>query len=181
MNPTLPQAIVDEALAEDLAAAKAEYLGEFRSTSPRSYPVRLSKPVSWRTASSSARSRAYGTALRGHLGGRGDDAALAIAHRDAESQKIVVDLIRRWRPPFSPDCRGRWSTQYNPTACRTYWATATRRSLRSRRFETRGVKYGRSSGNVWSHNANSQVLKSRSQLYLEMLPRLCSREIELLR
>ena len=30
MNPTLPQSVVDEALAEDLQAAKSEYLGEFR-------------------------------------------------------------------------------------------------------------------------------------------------------
>ncbi len=30
MNPTLPQSVVDEALAEDLASAKAEYLGEWR-------------------------------------------------------------------------------------------------------------------------------------------------------
>ncbi|MBA7673324.1 hypothetical protein ES703_81519 [subsurface metagenome] len=30
MNPTLPQEIVDEALAEDLQAAKSEYMGEFR-------------------------------------------------------------------------------------------------------------------------------------------------------
>ena len=30
MNPTLPQRIVDEAMAEDKQAAKSEYLGEFR-------------------------------------------------------------------------------------------------------------------------------------------------------
>ena len=30
MNPTLPQRVVDAAMAEDLAAAKSEYMGEFR-------------------------------------------------------------------------------------------------------------------------------------------------------
>lgn len=30
MNPTLPQSVVDEAIAEDFQAAKSEYLGEFR-------------------------------------------------------------------------------------------------------------------------------------------------------
>ena len=30
MNPTLPQRVVDRAMVEDLASAKAEYLGEFR-------------------------------------------------------------------------------------------------------------------------------------------------------
>ena len=30
MNPTLPQSIVDDAMAEDMQAAKSEYMGEFR-------------------------------------------------------------------------------------------------------------------------------------------------------
>src|SRR5262249_22787831 len=30
MNPTLPQSVVDEALAEDVQAARSEWLGEFR-------------------------------------------------------------------------------------------------------------------------------------------------------
>src|SRR5262249_47780800 len=30
LNPCLPQSVVDEAMADDMAAAKSEYLGEFR-------------------------------------------------------------------------------------------------------------------------------------------------------
>jgi hypothetical protein len=30
MNPTLPQRVVDQAMADDMAAAKSEYMGEFR-------------------------------------------------------------------------------------------------------------------------------------------------------
>lgn len=36
-------------------------------------------------------------------GGRSDSAALAIAHFDPDSKQIIVDAVRRWQPPFSPE------------------------------------------------------------------------------
>jgi hypothetical protein len=47
-------------------------------------------------------------------------------------------------------------------------------------FESRGVRYEKATTNPWSNNPTAKVAKNKSQLYLELLPRLCSGEIELL-
>lgn len=47
-------------------------------------------------------------------------------------------------------------------------------------FETRGIRYTRCTTNPWSQDLRSQVAKPKSQLYLELLPRLQSQEVQLL-
>lgn len=101
MNPTLPQAVVDAALREDYAAAKSEYLAEFRddvaayvdrtvveAATDDDTPERLPRPHTTYTAFADL------------SGGRNDDAALAIAHRAGE--QIIIDYARRWKPPHNP-------------------------------------------------------------------------------
>ncbi|WP_221435603.1 hypothetical protein [Algisphaera agarilytica] len=101
MNPTLPQKVVDDALREDYAAAKSEYLAEFRddvaayvdrsvveAATDAGTPERLPRPHT-----------AY-TAFADLSGGRNDDAALAIAHKEGE--RVIIDYARQWRPPHNP-------------------------------------------------------------------------------
>lgn len=165
MNPTLKQSLVDDALAEDLAAAKAEYLGEFRDDVanflPREVIERLVVPG--RKELMSGRQH---IAFCDISGGRGDDAALAIAHK--RDRTVVIDLVERHRPPFNPYeiCRKMAET------CRRYgvhrivgdWYGA---EFVARAFQACDIRYQRSE-------------KNKSDLYLELLPRLCSGEIELL-
>jgi len=167
MNPTLPQSVVDDAMAEDLQAAKSEYLGEFRDDVVQFLDRALIEQyvIPHRSELQPRRDRDY-FAFADLSGGRGDDAALAIAHRD--SRKLILDFVRRWRPPFDPR-----------HVCEEMVEELKRFSIRRVRgdnyaaefvagaFRSNGVRYTKSE-------------LPASGLYLELLPRLCSGEIELL-
>jgi len=167
MNPTLSQSIIDEAMAEDLQAAKSEYLGEFRDDIaafiPRAVVEQLVVPG--RKELPPDKHRSY-SAFVDVSGGRGDDSTLAIAHR--EGSKIVLDLLHRWRPPFNPHSV---IAKMADTIARyhTYQVTGDNYAAEfvSRAFSSCGIGYRKSE-------------KSASVLYAELLPKLCSQEIELL-
>jgi hypothetical protein len=100
-------------------------------------------------------------------GGRNDDAALAVAHR--EGRKVILDLLRVWRAPFNPysvieemadELKRNWKLKR--ITGDFYGAEFTASA-----FNGCGVRYTRSE-------------KPKSRLYLELMPILCSGEIELL-
>src|SRR5262245_44587375 len=106
MNPTLPETVVLQALEEDEAAARAEYLAEFRSdvealltreaveacVEPDRFEVGRLPNVRY-------------SAFVDPSGGSADSMTLAIAH--AEDGVAVLDCLRERRPPFSPERRCR--------------------------------------------------------------------------
>lgn len=167
MNPTLPQSVIDEALAEDRQAAKSEYLGEFRDDVADFISRDILDPL----VATGCRVRAWQPRTRYHAfadlsGGRADDAALAIAHM--EERKVVVDLVRRWRPPFNPHR----AIQEMVMVLRDYGISHVTgdnyaAEFVARAFESNGIRY-------------TQADRPKSRLYSELLPRLCSGEIVLL-
>lgn len=167
MNPMLPQSVVDDALAEDLQAAKAEYLGEFRDDVaeflPRSVMEQL--VVSGRKELLPCPDARY-AAFADLSGGRSDDAALAIAHK--VDRRVVVDFLKRWRPPFNPHevCQ-QMVEELRRYGLRRVTGDNYAADFVSRAFEGCGINY-------------QKAEKSKSMLYAELLPRLCSGEIELL-
>lgn len=100
-NNTLPKSVVDDAMADDPIAAKAEWLGEFRddvtgylepelvASLARAAPLELPP-----------RPDIQYTAFADASGGRGDAFAIAVAH--LEDDKIVIDACRATSPPFDP-------------------------------------------------------------------------------
>lgn len=101
LNPSLPEKVVLRALERDEAAAKAEFLGEFRADLENfisreqveriTIPGRVEiPPIAGVTY--------YG--FTDPSGGAKDSFTLAIAH--CEKEKIILDCIREKRPPFSP-------------------------------------------------------------------------------
>jgi hypothetical protein len=167
MNETLPQKVVDQALADDLQAAKSEYLGEFRDDVSAFLPPELVEQlvVPGRKELPFDRRRTY-WAFADVSGGRGDDAAMAICHRD--DRTVVIDKLCRFRPPFNPhqvirqmsDELKRWGLTraigdaYGAEFCSTTFAAC-------------GVQYLRCD-------------KNKNVLYAELLPKICANEIELL-
>jgi hypothetical protein len=102
MNPELPAELVEGALAEDEAAARSEWLAEFRadleSFADREAVERCVVP------SRSELPRRTGVtyfAFADPSGGKADSFTLAIAHREKDA--AVVDALRERRPPFNPD------------------------------------------------------------------------------
>lgn len=169
MNPTLPQSVVDEAMAEDLAAAKSEFGGEFRDDVALWLPREAIEPciVAGRKELLAKPGIRY-VAFVDVSGGRSDDAALGIAHRDDERKKSILDCERRWKAPFTPavvvadmvDVLTSYGIRH--VTGDSYGAEWVAQS-----FGRHGIRYAKAD-------------KNKSQLYLELLPRICSGEVELL-
>jgi hypothetical protein len=166
MNPTLPQSVVDEALAEDLQAARSEYLGEFRDDvsafMERTLVERL--VVEGRTELAPRTGPRY-FAFADVSGGRSDDAALAVGHR--EGRTVVMDVLRRYRPPFSPqEVIALMAQEVKRFGLRRVTGDNYAAEFVARAFEACGINY-------------LKCEKTKSALYAELLPRMCSAEIEL--
>ena len=102
MNPSLPERVVIEAMERDEAAARAEYLAEFRTdvetfisretVDACTIPDRLELPPITGIGYS---------AFVDPSGGSKDAMTLGIAHRDREV--VILDAVRSRKPPFSPE------------------------------------------------------------------------------
>jgi hypothetical protein len=104
MNPTVPQRVIDAALAADEHAARSEYLAEWRRdvvawlSGEQLEPVILSGIASLPPVS--------GRVYRGHMdaasGGGSDAMTGAVAYYDPEIDASVLAATIEIKPPFSP-------------------------------------------------------------------------------
>jgi hypothetical protein len=167
MNETLPQRVIDEAMAEDLQAAKSEYLGEFRDD----IAAFISREVVEQLVAEGRYELSPVPGTRYHAfcdvsGGRSDDAALAIAHK--QGRKVIVDFVRRYRPPHNPyECCADMCRELRRFGLSFVHGDNFGADWVAQAFKACGIRYRRAE-------------KPKSQLYAELLPRLCSGEIELL-
>lgn len=103
MNPTISQETVDEALADDETAARAEWLACWREdvTALLSAADLAAVTIPDRTELP-PNSRFPAMAFCDPAGGTGKDSfALAVGHR--EQDRVIVDKVVEIRPPFDPD------------------------------------------------------------------------------
>ncbi len=102
MNPAVPQEIVDKALEEDEPRARAEYLAEFRTDIEGflSRDVVEACVIEGRRELPALDGERY-FAFCDPSGGANDSFTLAIGHE--EKRRVVIDLVRERRAPFSPD------------------------------------------------------------------------------
>jgi hypothetical protein len=167
MHPGVPQRTIDEALERDPAWASSEYLAEFRTDLEQF----LSKEAVEACVSRSVFERAPidGVAYRAGVdpsGGSGDSMTLAIGH--VEAGVAVIDAIRERKPPFRPE------------ACVAAFAELLKRY---RVTAICGDRYG----GEWPRDAFKRhgvdyvpAIKPKSDLYLELLPRINSGQLDLL-
>jgi len=168
MNPTLSEDVVAEALAEDLQAAKSEYLGEFRDDIciwlPREVIESIVIKGRKELLPNTSKIQYFGFA--DVSGGRSDDAGLAIGHKT--ERKVVIDFLKRYRSPHNPYqivaamCGELGRYKIKRIVGDNYSAEFVKNA-----FEQNGIRYEKSE-------------LPKSGLYLELLPRICSGEIELL-
>ena len=167
LNPTIDPAIIAAALEEDPAAARAEWLAEFRDD----ISAYLADEAIEACISPDVLERGYVPGVQYQAfcdpsGGASDSMTLAIGHADATV--AVLDAIREVRPPFSPDDVVAEFAQL----------------LKSYRISTiRGDRYG----GEWVAEAFKKAGiaytpadLSKSDIYRDFLPRLNSREVDLL-
>jgi hypothetical protein len=100
MNPQLPQAVIDRALAEDAPKARAEFLNQWREDLSDFLPLDVIEAVTaWGTTERAPQKGIKYFAFADAAGGTGKDSfTLAIGH--LESDTVVIDLIRERAPRF---------------------------------------------------------------------------------
>ena len=167
LNPSLPQRVIDRAMARDPASAAAEYLAQFRSD----IEAFVAREVVEACISEDVRERPHFGRHRYFAfvdpsGGSNDAMTLAIGHREAG--RAVLDATRERKPPFSPEAvvlefvellRAYQISEVTGDRYAGDWVREPFRKL--------GVAYHVSA-------------KVRSDLYRDMLPMLNSRSAELL-
>jgi hypothetical protein len=174
MNPTLDQEEIDRALAEDYEAARAEYLGEWRDDVAGyiSRDLVMSCVVHGRdyispvlaNGSSVAYSTRY-TAFCDLSGGRSDAASLAIAHK--EDRKVIVDLVKHYKAPFVPEfVIEQMANELKRYKIHKVYGDAYAAEFVVQSFKRHRITYERCE-------------KNKSELYLDLLPRMTSQQIEL--
>jgi hypothetical protein len=172
MNATIPESIVTEALEADEAAARAEWLAEWR----RDVEQFLSKEL----VESAVLPRVQGipprigveyVAFADPSGGSNDSFALAVSH--AEPQRdgqavVVLDHLSERRPPFDAE-----------QTVREFAATLHRYKI--------GVVCGDKYAGEWPSQAFARhgvayvpSERSKSELYLEVLPMFSSGRVRIL-
>jgi hypothetical protein len=167
MNPAVPQHVIDAALEADPSAAAAEYLAQFR-TDVESYISRDVVDAAIVPGRHELRRTdgARYVAFVDPSGGSSDAMTLAICHREGE--RVVLDVVRERRPPFSPD-----DVVNEFSALLKAYGVGTVRGDRygglwpRERFAVHGVEYRTAD-------------KPKSELYRDLLPTLNSGRVELL-
>lgn len=168
MNPSFPQAIIDAAMERDSANAQAEFLACFRTDLAAFLTRELvdKSLVLGREELPPLDEYSYVAFADGASGAGADSMTLAIAHR--ESETFVLDLVLEVRPPFSPDA----VVAQFAEICRRYnifhvtgdrWAPG----FQSEAYERHSIQYRVSE-------------KSKSEIYLSVIPLLSSGRVELL-
>ncbi len=103
MNPTIDSGLIENALKEDPQAARAEWLGEWRTDIQAFISAELIDAVT--IPGRFELPRLQGVQYFGFIdpsSGRQDSFCCAISHRE-KSGLIVLDVLRERRPPFPPE------------------------------------------------------------------------------
>jgi hypothetical protein len=167
MNPTVPQGVIDAAMEADPASAAAEYLAQFR-TDVETFVARdvVEAAIIPGRHELPRVERVRYFAFVDPSGGSSDSMTLCVAHMRGNT--CVLDLIRERRAPFSPD----GVVKEFADALRSYGVG-----------KVHGDKYAAE----WPrerfrvHDIEYRVAdKTKSDLYLTLLPLLNSGRVELL-
>jgi hypothetical protein len=170
MNPTIAQKIIDRAMEKDEARALAEYLAEFRSDVEQF----ISREMVEAVVSQGVHERGFepGLSYKGFCdpsGGASDSFTLAIGHREPDTRKVIVDVLREIRPRFDPEqVMSEYATLLKGYGCLTVTGDRYAGEFPRSIFSRHGVKY-------------ELADRSKAQLYVDgLLPSINSKMIDLL-
>lgn len=170
MNPSIPQRIINSAIEDDEASAKAEYLAQFRTDIEQF----ITREVVDACVSHDVKERGRETyitykAFCDPAGGSGSDSfTICLGHYDREQQTVIVDALREVPPRFDPDEVAReFSGLLKSYGVTSVMGDRYAGSWPASRFQAHGIKY-------------ESCEKPKSTLYLDALPLLNSRRIQLL-
>ena len=167
-NPTLPQSVVDEAMAEDLASARSEYLNHWREDIAIWLPREVIEAVVKKGRQELLPRNLKYKYFAGCdvSGGRVEDSALAIAHK--WEGKTVLDACRVWKSPHDPiQAIREMSQQLKKFNIRKIVGDNYAAEFVKSSFIANGIRY-------------EKCPLNKSELYLEFIPVIGSSAVELL-
>ncbi|WP_224545596.1 hypothetical protein [Mesorhizobium sp. CA16] len=175
-NPSLPQRVVDRAVQKDAAAASAEWLGQFREDLAAFVDAAIVETCMAKGLAAilpNALRQPY-TAFCDPAGGSGTDSmTLAIGHDGLDDRQlgkdlIVLDKVVEVKPRFSPDLVvAQFCETLKSYGCDSVHGDNYAAQWVVDAFDRHGIRYLKSSLN-------------KSELFLNFLPMLNSRSIQLL-
>ena len=167
MNPTISADVIAEAMRRDPVAAAAEWGATFR-TDVESF-VDLDTvdraTVSGRSVLAPVEGVSYVACLDAAGGSGRDSMTVAVAH--VEEGVARLDIVREWRPPFSPDQATAEAAAVVLPYTTVVYADRYAGDWPVVAFAQHGISVGRCD-------------RTKSELYLELLPLLNSHRVELL-
>ena len=169
MNPTVPQAVIDEAYERDPSSAAAEYGAVFRADVETLLTLEVvdAATVPGRCELAPVSSLKY-VAFVDPSGGSADSMTLAVAHMDRVTKRVVLDAVRERRPPFSPDQVAKEFTELlRSYRVRTVTGDRYGGEWPRERFRAHGIAY-------------ALAEKPKSDIYGALLPLLNAGRAELL-
>ena len=166
-NPTLKQSVIDRAYERDPAVAASEYGGEFRSDIEAFIGLDAVEACVARDVA--VRAPLAGVRYFGFVdpsGGSQDSMTMSITHNEGNTS--VLDYIGERRPPFSPDSVvAEFAEVFNGYCLTGIRGDRYAGEWPRERFRVHGIDY-------------LPADKTRSEIYLEVLPLVNSRRVELL-
>jgi hypothetical protein len=167
MNPSVPQSVIDAAFEDDAPNAAAEFGAQFRSDIEAFVTREAAEAcvIEGRFELPPMAKVAY-SAFCDPSGGGNDSMTLAIAHK--EGNVAILDAIREFKPPFSPEsvvaeCAALLKTYRINSVIGDKYAHLWPRE----RFQVHGVTY-------------NAAAKPKSDIYRDFLPIVNGRRAELL-
>jgi hypothetical protein len=169
MNPSLPSSVVDRALERDAASAAAEYMAEFRRDIESFVTVEAATACVSPGVYERAPLRSFGyAAFVDPSGGSSDSMSLAIGHFEINSELVVIDAIREAMPPFSPEqVVSEFSQLLKSYSIFSVTGDRYAGEWPREQFSRFGISY-------------EPAAKPKSELYLDALALLNSRQLDLL-
>jgi hypothetical protein len=168
MNPSVPQSVVDAAYENDAADAAAEYGAQFR-TDVEAFVSREAVEavvIDGRYELPPVSGISYSSFCDPAGGGGSDAMTLAIAHK--EGNLAILDAVREFRPPFSPEAVvAELATLLKAYRINTVVGDRYAGQWPAERFQVHGITY-------------NSAAKPKSDLYRDLLPIVNGRRVELL-
>jgi hypothetical protein len=166
LNPSLPQSVVDRATERDPLSASSEYLANFRTDIEGYITREAAEACVDDGVFERPPANFHYVAFTDPSGGSVDGFSLAISHR--EGNRVILDLVRERMPIFSPDnVVDEFSTLLKSYRVGVVHGDKYAGEFPRELFRKRGVTYQPSE-------------RSKSELYVELLPLINSRRVDLL-
>jgi hypothetical protein len=166
MNPTISQQFINEEIERDPDAARSEWFAQFREDVEAAFSIESIEAcvIPGRSDLLPAQHITY-RAFVDPSGGRHDQFTCAVAHRSGEN--AIIDLVRAWAPPFDPSVIAKECSEVlKPYRIRNIVGDNYGGEWPKEQFRKHDIVYEVSE-------------KHRSQLYLNLIPALNSKRIEL--